>query len=150
MNNGGRLEQLSVAFPTNNNVIGMNNTVKGLNGVTVAAKNAISAPHNPGESGQIEVQQFGSESEARSKHHHLAVSELSASFDGLFCPNKNDAIAHQRLYEAQRDLSPLYQKPPNCCTQSQNTNLSGQHGKSAQSCGTGLDHNQVREAYENQ
>jgi len=142
MNNGGRLEQLSVAFPTNNNVIGMNNTVKGLNGVTVAAKNAISAPHNPGESGQIEVQQFGSESEARSKHHHLAVSELSASFDGLFCPNKNDAIAHQRLYEAQRDLSPLYQKPPNCCTQSQNTNLSGQHGKSAQSCGTGLDHNQ--------
>ena len=82
VNNGGKLEQLSVSFPTNNNVIGMNNPVKGLNGVTVAAKNTISAPYKPGEGGQQEVQQFCSESEARSQHHHLAVTELSASFDG--------------------------------------------------------------------
>jgi len=145
-NNNNKLENSSVGCTsTNNNLIARSSAVTAQNGVRPDARNPISSTHPPAEGtchSPEEVQQFGSESEARSQHHHLAVTELSASFDGVFATNKNEAIAHQRLYEAQRDLSPMYQKQPECCSQAHKMHLSDHHGRSAQSYGTGLDSSQ--------
>lgn len=150
-NNNHKIENLPVGYSENNNLITRSTAVSVQNGVKPSARNPISAVYLPGDGichNREGVQQFGSDSEARSQHHHLAVTELSASYDGIcdqFCPNKNDAIVHQRLYEAQRDLSPLYQKQPECCSQAHKMHLSNHHGRcAAQSYGTGLDTSQVK------
>ena len=148
-NNNHKLENLPVGYSENNNLITRSSAVTIQNGVKPCARNPTSSKYIPGEGtchNREGVQQFGSESEAKSQHHLLAVTELSASFDGIcdqFCPNTKDAIAHQRLYEAQRDLSPLYQKQPECCSKAHKMHLSDHHGRGAQSYGTGLDIGQV-------
>ena len=148
-NNNHKLENLPVGYSENNNLITRSSAVTIQNGVKPCARNPTSSKYIPGEGtchNREGVQQFGSESEAKSQHHLLAVTELSASFDGIcdqFCPNKSDAIAHQRLYEAQRDLSPMYQKQPECCSQAHKMHLSDHDGRGAQSYGNGLDIGQV-------
>jgi len=145
-NNNHKLESLPAGYSENNNLASRGNAVTVQNGVKPCARipmSTVCLAGNGVSHNQEGVQQIVSDPEAKVQHQHLAVSELSASYDGIcdqFCQNKSDAIAHQRLYEAQRDLSPMYQKQPECCSQAHKMHLSDHHGRcGTQSYGTGLD-----------
>ena len=140
-NNNHKLEDVSLGYTENNNLIARSNVVTLQNGVNPSARKAVTSDNVGG------AQQFGSKSETGNQHHHLAVQELSATFDGLgdqFSPIKNDALTQQRLYEAQRDLSPLYQKQTAGSGQEHKHSFGNYQEKSAQSFGMGLDTSQVK------